>query len=350
MKKQHFCLASLLAAVCAAVFTAVCAACAALPAAIAPWSETPAAIRAVFPDENYIAQQGRGKTRAAAEANAATEIARFLTREINATAGYRMASSEAGGVSSETVDTINEAYVKTQIDLFGIRYADGAYYDKAQREWRAAAYIERGEAWRIYEPRFRQQADAFQSLFDAAENETDAFKKALRYGAALRYAGSPDFENANLFGQLLYPAKMNEGFARARSEIAVIPQRIDEAKRNAPVFIDCPGDFESLVGGALAWAFQAEGFPVTQSRSAAAAVCAVTIDPGEQRRALGTFYYPSLRATISGNSGVLWTFNAKAEKSAAVTPDVAKRRAWTALAEEVITAFKTEFNANSANL
>lgn len=346
MKKQYWFLASFLPAVCAAVFNA----CAALPTAIAPWAETPAAIRAAFPDEDYMAQRGRGKTRAAAEANAATEIARFLTREINATAGYRMASSESGGVSSETVETINEAYVKTQIDLFGIRYAEGAFYDKTQREWHAAAYIEREEAWRIYEPRFRQQADAFQSLFDVAETEADAFKKALRYGAALRYAESPNFVNTNLFGQLLYPTKMNEGFARVRSEIAVIPQRIDEAKRNAQVFIDCPGDFESLVGGALARAFQAEGFPVTQSRNTAAAVCAVTIDPGEQQRALGTFYYPSLRAVVSGNSGVLWTFNAKAEKSAAVTPDVAKRRAWTALAEEVISVFKTEFNANSAIL
>jgi hypothetical protein len=45
---------------------------------------------------------------------------------------------------------------------------------------------------------------------------------------------------------------------------------------------------------------------------------------------------------------VLWTFNAKAEKSSAVTPDVAKRRAYTALAESVAKTFAAEFNGSAS--
>jgi hypothetical protein len=323
--------------------------CASAPTTPAPWAASPAAIREVFPDSEYIAQRGRGKTREAAEANAAAEIARFLTSQINTTSGYTMTSSEVNGNVSETLETINEAYIQTQINLFGIRYVDDAFYDTAQKEWHSAAYIDRAEAWRIYEPQFKRQADSFQNLFDAAENEKEPFKQVLRYMAAQQYTRTVEFENANTFGQLLYPAKMDSEFSRIRTELASLPPKIDNGKRNATIFIDCPLDFESLVYNAFAEQFATLGFPVSRIRSATAAVCAITVNEGEQKRDTGIFYYPSLQAVLSGSSGALWTFNAQAERAAAVTPDVAKRRAYTGLAERINAEFSAQFNANSFN-
>jgi tetratricopeptide (TPR) repeat protein len=49
----------------------------------------------------------------------------------------------------------------------------------AEKRWQTAAYLDRGEAWAVYEPRFKKQADAFRALYHAAETETDPFKKAL---------------------------------------------------------------------------------------------------------------------------------------------------------------------------
>jgi hypothetical protein len=95
--------------------------CATVPTTPAPWAATPAAIRTVFPDGEYIAQRGRGRTREAAEANAATEIARFFTSQISAAISYRETYSEANGNAVETSEAINETFVKAQIDLFGIR-------------------------------------------------------------------------------------------------------------------------------------------------------------------------------------------------------------------------------------
>jgi hypothetical protein len=225
-----------------------------------------------------------------------------MTSQINATMGYTMTANETNGNNTETLETINEAYVKTQIDLFGIRYADDAFYDTPQ-----------------------------------AENEADPFKKALRYMAARQYARNPNFENANIFGQILYPERMNVEFAEVRTELAGLPQKIDGAKRGALVFIDCPLDFESRIFNSFSEGFTALGFPLTRTKTAAAAICAVTVDEGEQKRESGVYYYPSVQAVLSGASGALWTFNAQAERSAAVTPDVAKRRAYTALAESVNT-------------
>jgi hypothetical protein len=169
----------------------------------------------------------------------------------------------------------------------------------------------------------------------------------LRYFTAQQYARTPEFENANIFGQILHPAKMNAEFAAVRAELASLPQNIDNAKRNAVIFIDCPVDFESRIFNSFSENFSTLGFPLTRTKNTAAAVCTVTVNEGEQKRDTGIYYYPSLQAVLSGASGALWTFSAQAERSAAVTPDVAKRRAYTALAENVNATFVNQFNANS---
>jgi len=318
------------------------ASCATLPTTPAPWDASPAAIRQVFPDSEYIAQRGSGKTKAAAEADGAAQIARFFNTQISSQVRMTDRYSEQNGNIQTSAEYESETFVRSQMELFGIRYTPDAYYNQQQKAWITVAYIDRTEAWQIYGPQFQQQAGAFRQLFQAAESENDSFRKALRYSAAQKYALSPDFQNANALGQLLYPAKMNAEFAPVRAELAALPQRLDNARRNASVFIDCPVDFENLVTNAFSSGFTAQGFPVTKNRNSASAICSVTITEGMQQRELGIFYFPSLQAVISSKSGTLFTFNAKANQASAVTPDVAKRRAYTALAEEVTKTFSLD--------
>jgi hypothetical protein len=318
----------------------ILAACA--TAAVPDWAASLSAYRAVYPDSDFIAQRGRGPTREAAEIAAAAEIARFLTSVIDVNRGYSDIITGQNGAADENEKTSSETFVRSQIDLFGIRYAEDAFYQRADKQWQTLAYIDRNEAWTVYEPRFKRQADAFAALYRAAEQERDPFRQVLRFGAARAYARSEDFTTAEAFGQMLHPQKMNASFGGIRDAIAAIPQKTDDAKRNASVFIDCPGDFESLVTNAFSRALSEAGFPVARNRNGAAAVCAVTVDEGMQQRDLGIFYYPSLRAVFTGASGVLVTFDAKADRASAVTPDVAKRRAYTALAGKVVESFSLE--------
>jgi hypothetical protein len=325
----------------------ILASCATVPqTSLPPWLETPAAIRTVYPDSRYIAQQGRGKTLEAAETAAAAELARFITSRVDSAQGFSITTNQNGSETNETASTINEAYIKTQMNLFGIRYAADPYYDARAREWRTVAYIERDEAWGIYEPSFKRQAESFLNLYKAAADETGAFKKVMRFQAVVKYALQDDFENANLFGQILYPAKMNSEFAGVREALASIPKEMDSAKRNASVFIDCSADFESLIANSFSQCFSTEGFAVSKNADSAGAVCAVTVTDGKQQGDSGYYYYPSLQAIVSDASGVLWTFNAEAGKQAAISADVAKRRAYTALADEVNKTFANQFSAN----
>jgi hypothetical protein len=317
--------------------------CATVPEPLPDWAASSSAIRTVYPDSDFIAQRGRGPTREAAEVAAAAEVARFFTSEISVNTGYSELIIQQNGETNEISRAELEAFVKSQIDLSSIRYAQDPFYLKTEKQWQTVAYIDRNEAWAVYEPRFKRQADAFQALYAAAENESDQFRKALRFEAAAAYTRGRDFVEAEAFGQILHPQKMNASFAEIRAEIATIPQKVNDAKGNARVFIDCPNDFESLVTNAFSRVLSEKGFPIAREGDNAV-VCAVTIDEGMQQRDLGISYYPSLQAVFTGASGALFTFNASAERVSAVTPDVAKRRAYTALAGKVVESFSIEGN------
>jgi hypothetical protein len=313
------------------------------PAAVPGWAAAPGAVDAVYPDGAYIARIGRGQTREAAEAAGAAEIARYFSSRVSAAAGFRETAVQQNGVTvGEGLEFESSAFISSEINLFGLRYAPDAFYHNAEKQWLTVAYLDRAEAWAVYEPRFKKQADTFRSLYRAAESEGDPFKKALRWRTAARYAQSADFEAANSLGQILYPARMNAAFSAVRGEIAALPQKTAEARGNAGVYIDCPVDFESLIANALSRALAAEGFPVAKTRAGAAAVCAVTVDEGMQKRDLGIFYFPSLRAVFSGASGALFTYTASAGSVNAVSPDVAKRRAYRALEAQIQKTFTLE--------
>jgi hypothetical protein len=137
---------------------------------------------------------------------------------------------------------------------------------------------------------------------------------------------------------------MNTQFESVRNLIAAIPQRLDETRRSASIYIDCPLDFESLVTNAFTSRFSYLGFPVSKSKNEAAAICEVMVNEGVQQRELGIFYFPSLQAVITGSSGALFSFSAEGERASAVTPDVAKRRAYQSLADKVNNNFSLEIN------
>jgi hypothetical protein len=62
---------------------------------------------------------------------------------------------------------------------------------RLKKQWETVAYIDRDEAWAMYEPQVRQRADAFTKLFNAAEAETELFRKFFQYQRAALRSGDP---------------------------------------------------------------------------------------------------------------------------------------------------------------
>jgi hypothetical protein len=311
-----------------------------------PWARN---VEAAYPRAAYIAQRGEGGTRREAELAAMNNISFYFESEISAEESLRQSWTERNGAADTESRTETSTLVRSQTRLVAVRYAEDPWVNPAGKTWETVAFIDREEAWVLYEPEAARTRDALLALSDAAEAEDEAFLRALRFGAAAAYGEGADFNAVRGFSQVLHPAKARALFADADARRSAFPERIYRARQGAAVFIDCPGDLDGIVGTAVAAAFGAAGFPVEQDRRAASSVCLVSVDMGAQKLESGTFYNPALTGTVSGGAGAVFSFTAKAPRQSAVNPDVGRRRAYTALAAALGEAFAAEINKKQAS-
>jgi hypothetical protein len=305
-------------------------------------------MEAVYPRTAYIAQRGEGGTRQDAELAALNAISYYFESEINAGQSSRSVWTERNGATSTESRTETETIVQSQTRMVAVRYGEAPWQNPATGKWETVAYLDRNEAWTLYEPQAKMVSDGLLALMNAAENEGEAFSRVLRFGTAASYADGTEFTTVREFAQVLYPSKAQAFFRDADSAISSLPAKIDAAKRSTKIFIQCSPDLDGLIYNAAVAAWGMEGFPVEQNRDAAASVCLIHVDEGVQKMDSGVFYNPSLSGMVNGVSGALFSFTIKAARQGAINPDIAKRRAYTALASAFEEAFPGELNKKRA--
>ena len=99
------------------------------------WNASPAAMQQIFPDSEFIAQQGRGATRAAAEADASAAIARFFNTELSSRIDILEQSWERNGTAQAISQIETEIFIQAQMQIFGVRHVQDAYFDNRHGEW-----------------------------------------------------------------------------------------------------------------------------------------------------------------------------------------------------------------------
>jgi hypothetical protein len=305
-------------------------------------------MEAVYPRADYVAQRGAGATRQAAELAALGAVSFYFESEISAEESSRQSWTGQDGLAAAEARTEANTLVRSQTRLVALRYAEDPWFDPAAGVWETVAFIDREEAWTVYEPEAAKVRDRLLALSAAAEAEAEPFSRALRFSVAAIYGESAEFGAIRGFAQALYPAKAQVLFGDTDRLLAALPERIYSARQSAAVFIDCPADLDGLIYRAAAEALGTAGFPVEGNRNAASSVCLIRVDQGEQKMESGIFYTPSLTGTVNGRSGAVFLFTAKAPRQGAVNPDVAKRRAYTALAAALGEAFSGELNRQRA--
>jgi hypothetical protein len=236
-----------------------------------------------------------------------------------------------------------ETFVNSQTNLFGVRYAEDAWFNKAEQRWETVAYIDREEAWGIYEPQLRRKTAPFMAVFEAAEGDPDPLRQYYRYTAA-RDFDLADIAAALDFAQILNPQRA-AGFNAVRTALGEVSFKADAAKERVSISITCDSDIDKLLYTALAGAFSANGFKVEQTEAAASNHCGARISDNKQELEAGTFYSPSIEITLRGNAGLLFTYTASVGRQGAINPDIAKRRGYTALGAEIRKSFYEEFDA-----
>jgi hypothetical protein len=308
------------------------------------WAGGEDTLEAAFPNARYIAQKGRGDSAKQAETTALSAMARYFLTGIRDVSTERV-TVDSEGRSSSTIEA--ETFIRSEIELFAVRYTDPWLESGSvtSGKWETVAYIDRNEAWINYEPKAQKQADAFTALFEAAENERDPLKRFFAYRAAEHYTASSAYTTTMEFGQKLAPDQMNSAFAEVRACVAKIPQKMDEAKKAANIFVVVDTDNEGALNAALAKALGGEGFPVAKTRAGAAAICVATVTEGLYKTDINTFYYPKISITLrSASSGDVFSCSIEADRQGAINPDIAKLRAYTVLSAAIEKQFTVELN------
>ncbi|MDR3200062.1 MAG: hypothetical protein LBT68_01275, partial [Spirochaetales bacterium] len=272
-------------------------------------------------------------------------ISSFFTSEVKRQASASRSYSEANGQAAMQMQVDESTFVRSQTELFAVRYTD-AWLDPRTKEYATVGYINRDEAWNIFEPRLRQSSDTLRNIADAAAADTEALKRFMLYTRAQGLGG----EALRLldFARILDAGKARR-FSETEALISSLPAKIDAAKSGVSIFINYTAEADSLVSSALAEVLSAQGFSVSRDKKAAAYVCSVTVEGNPQKLEAGTFYTPSVLAAVSGKAGVLFTWSANLPRVGAQNPDVAKRRANTAVAEKIKQSFADEFVKQMTN-
>jgi len=297
----------------------------------------------VYPQSEYITGRGHGTTRSEAETKARTEIAYFFNTQVNAEMSARQVfTTGRDGITNEERQTIENSVIRTEVQQRVVRFAEDPWRNPRTKVWDTVAYIRRDEGWTVYEPDFKRQSEAFLNIVLSADTETVPFNAFLRYGNAIAYANSLEYRGTQAFASILHPARARILFTGADVAEAALPQKQLAARERSRMYVESPVDYNNMAYQATVRALGNAGFSVERNRNNALTYCLVQVEEGEQIMSAGVFYNPVLTGIISGKNGSLFSFKIEGARQGAISQDLAKRRAYTALSDALETAFTTE--------
>lgn len=291
-------------------------------------------------NEAYIASVGRGETASGAEQNALEGISKYFSMHINVTSEEQTVSDNSG-TNSILTDT---SFITSETNLFAVHY-ETPRYDKSQKLYETVAWIDREEAWTIYEPQLTSVTVSFEKLFDSASTENDSLRKAVSYASAQKYAEQNDMERKLTFAAILYPASTGL-YSRPTELMSEIPSLIASLLAQISVSIECSSDSDDCIKNAALLSLQKFQLSSTVSKEEDQYVCSIKIEENRQNLTAGTFYVSSYTVSFINKGIAVLSCVGKIKKVGARSPGVAHVRAYKELASAVSNDITNLLNGN----
>ena len=284
----------------------------------------------------YIAQNGTGTTAKEAEQNALASLSRFFQMSISV-----QASEHTSVVDSRSQSTLTEDIsVTSETELFAVHYTK-AKFDKKQKIYEVTAYIDRDEAWRIYEPRLQEAIRPFEKLYANAESQSDAMAQIVGFSKAAKNASETELSKKCDFATILNPDGAAQ-YESARNRLSELPARIKRLSSQCTLSVRCETDYENRVNQGARSVFSQLGISVGDAASSDYE-CAIFIEENAQSLAAGTFFAPSFKIEIKKGEQMIFSGGGQIKKVGAKNESVAKQRAYSALSDAVKRTLHEEF-------
>ncbi len=287
----------------------------------------------------YIAQRGFGESEQIAKQNALAEISKFFQMSISVEASEKTKVTDVTDAGSQS-ELSENIFVNSQTELFAVHYTK-AKYIKKQKLYELTAFIDRTEAWQIYEQKLESAVKPFEKLYQYAESQNENILKITGFSKALENANQNELEKKLDFAVILYPDSYDL-YETARNHLSEIEPLIKKLCKRTFVNVVCEDDFEGRVQKSAEETFSKIGIGTSKN---AEYETVVKVLENESKLPAGFFFTPSFSVEIAKNGNVLFSSSGQLKKAGAKDETIAKQRAYSALANAVAEILEKEFMA-----
>lgn len=282
----------------------------------------------------YISQTGYGETKESAQNNALSALSKFFQMKISVseTEHTTLANDEISSSISEDV------FVQSETELFAVRYTKPKY-DKKQKQFEVTAYIDREEAWQIYEPKVQDCVSSFESFYSSANSKADTFLKLAGFSKAYKNASQNELSKKLDFANILNPDQAAQ-FDITRNHLSEIEVAVHKLASQCTFFILCENDFDKAISRSVGEFLSKSGIVIGDKKSEY--LCSIKIIENNQVLPAGTFYSPSFSLKILCAGEVLFSSEGQLKKVGAKNEDVARQRAYQTVAKSIQDTLKKE--------
>lgn len=219
------------------------------------WADS-STINQVYPEDSYITGIAGAATEDMAAIIADGNLAAYFSREISSITQAKQIFSN-NGINDNNIE--REVTIKSQIALAGVEHTKG-WYNKQERLWYVCAYQDRVKAWQLYESKVIQEKSKFYSFYNAAEVESDPFRKTTLYNEAKKEG--VNYSEILNFAEILY----KEGYlpySKDRIVISSIDRKITEIGLNLRMQVIVSGDIGEKYKPALEKVLSDNGYLIS---------------------------------------------------------------------------------------
>ena len=298
------------------------------------------ALEANFPRDSYIAAVGYGASAEEAAAMADAELGRYFSQSVETSVQAEQVAVSVSGMTTDERNIRRQTVITSSVELFAVRHTEPWRGQKAA-QYAVCAYIDRAEAWQVFEPKLQAAFQRFTALHEEARRQEDAFRSLLAYGAALSCAEQDGLSDLILFSHVLFPSGARQ-YQSAQDMLASVPADMKRLADGCSIAVECASDCGGVVASAVAASFARLGIAVSGGSGGAGYVCTVDVAENRQELPAGTFYTPSVRITVVSKGASVHTYSRTAAKTGARNADVARQRAYGALSQEITRSFLQE--------
>lgn len=224
------------------------------------WADD-ATINQVYPNELYIARIGTSQDEDKSLLFADAELSSYFSRQVSSEIKAVKVLTNKNGVTSDESTITQNVSSKSYVQLFNVAHTT-PWYDKSVKKYVCCAYINRAEAWRMYESNVIQAKQTFYSIFNKANDEKDLLKKSVLLvkckNAANEYVVTLDT------GRVLYSSGVAK-YEGDRDVLSSIDQQIISAKLNSIMKVSVKNDSYNKISYVVTSILRNQGYEVSDT-------------------------------------------------------------------------------------